>query len=91
MQIRLMMIEKIVRLILDKYRDHPSVLAIVQDHEHTFQSFSFNEVTARDVWLQLKIFDGGKSTSVDQIPPKLVSLANDDLAVPLTDAINCSN
>ena len=29
------------------------------------------------------------STGVDQIPPKLVSLASDDLAVPLTNAINC--
>ena len=45
---------EIVRLSLDKYKDHPSILAIVQDPEHTFQSFSFNEVTARDVWLQLK-------------------------------------
>ena len=81
---------KIVRLILDKYKDHPSILAIVQDPEHTFQSFSFNEVTARDVWLQLKMLDGGKSTGVDQIPPKLVSLASDDLAIPLTNAINCS-
>ena len=81
---------EIVRLILDKYKDHPSILAIVQDPEHTFQSFSFNEVTARDVWLQLKMLDGGKSTGVDQIPPKLVSLASDDLAMPLTNAINCS-
>ena len=27
--------------------------------------------------------DGSKSTGVNQIPPKLVSLASDDLAVPL--------
>ena len=80
---------EIVRLILDKYKDHPSILDIVQDPEHTFQSFSFNEVTARDVWLQLKMLDGSKSTGVDQIPPKLVSLASDDLVVPLTNAINC--
>ena len=81
---------EIVRLILDKHKDHQSMLAIVQDPEHTFQSFSFNEVTARDVWLQLKILDGGKLTGVNQIPPKLVSLASDDLAIPLTNAINCS-
>ena len=37
---------EIVRLILDKHKDHPSILAIVQDPEKTFQSFSFNEVTA---------------------------------------------
>ena len=36
------------------------------------------------------MLDGSKSTGVDQIPPKLISLASDDLAVPLTNAINCS-
>ena len=36
------------------------------------------------------MLDGGKPTGVDQIPPKLVSLASDNLAVPLTNAINCS-
>ena len=81
---------EIVRLILHKYKDYPSILAIVQDPEHTFQSFSFNEITARDVWLQLKMLDGSKSTGVCQIPRKLVSLASDDLAVLLTNAINCS-
>ena len=56
-----------VRSILDKYKDHPSILGIVQDHKHTFKSFSFH---ARDAWLQLKMLDGSKSTGVDQIPPK---------------------
>ena len=37
---------EIARLILDKYKDRPSILAIVQDPE---QSFSFNEVTASEV------------------------------------------
>ena len=41
----------IVRLSLDKYKNHPSILAIVHDPEHTVKSFSFNEVSARDVWL----------------------------------------
>ena len=34
--------------------------------------------------------DGRKSTGEDQIPPKRVLLAADDLAAPLTDAINSS-
>ena len=34
--------------------------------------------------------DGRKSTGEDQIPPKLVLLAADELAAPLTDAINSS-
>ena len=37
---------EIARLILDKYKDRPSILVIVQDPE---QTFSFNEVTASEV------------------------------------------
>ena len=39
---------------------------------------------------QLKSLDGGKSTGEDQIPPRLVLLAADELALPLTNAINSS-
>ena len=34
--------------------------------------------------------DSRKSTGEDQIPPKLVSLAAEELTFPLTDAINIS-
>ena len=81
---------KIVKLILDKYRNHPSILAIAQNTEHSLQTFSFHEVSTKDVWLQLKMIDGRKSTGVAQIPSKLVRLASDELASPLTKAINCS-
>ena len=70
---------EIVRLILDKYKNHPSIVAMVQSTERTFQTFSFNEVSTKDVWVQLKMLDGRKSTGVDQIPPKLVRLASDEL------------
>ena len=79
-----------VRLILEKYKNHPSVLAIVQNPDCNFETFSIQEVEARDVALLLKSFDGKKSTGVDQIPPKLVALAANELTVPLTNAINCS-
>ena len=59
---------EIVKSILDEYKDYPSILATVQDPEHTFEFFSFNEVTATDVWLQLTMLDASKSTGVDQIP-----------------------
>ena len=49
---------EIVRLILDKYKNYPSILAIMQNTERTFQTFSFNEVSTKDVWLQLKMLDG---------------------------------
>ena len=38
----------------------------------------------------LKSLDGKKSTGVDQIPSKLLSLAANELTVPVTNAINCS-
>ena len=56
---------KIVELILDKYKNHPSILAIAQNTECSFQTFSFHEVSTKDVWLQLKMIDGRKFTGVD--------------------------
>ena len=38
----------------------------------------------------LKSLDGRKSTGEDQIPPKLVFLASNELSAALTTAINCS-
>ena len=35
---------QIVRLILEKYKNHPSVLAIIQNPDNEFHSFSFDEV-----------------------------------------------
>ena len=80
----------IVRLILEKYKNHPSVLAIVQNPDSNFEAFSFHEVETRDVALLLKSLNGKKSTGEDQTLPKLVSLAANELTVPLTNAINCS-
>ena len=48
----------IVRVILEKYKNHPSVLAVVQNPDCKFETFSFQEVEARDVALLLKSLDG---------------------------------
>ena len=77
----------LVRLILEKYKDHPSVLAI-REGSDTSNSFSFHEVQHHEVWALLRSLDGKKSTGEDQIPPKLVHLAADELTAPLTFAIN---
>ena len=81
---------QIIRLILEKYENHPSILASIQNPENSFKSFSFHEVKTCKVREQLKSLDGRKSTGEDQIPPKLVLLAAAELALPLTDAINSS-
>ena len=79
---------QIVRLILDKYKDHPSVHAIRESSDISI-SFSFHEVQHQEVWALLRSLDGKKSTGEDQIPPKLVHLAADELtAPPPTFAIN---
>ena len=81
---------QIVRLILDKYKNHPSVLAIIQNPEQVLNTFTFHEIDNQEVAKLLKSLDGRKSTGEDQIPPKLVSLAANELTSTLTTAINCS-
>ena len=81
---------QIIGLILDKYKDHPSISAINQNSTSNFNSFSFHEVEVCQVRKQIKSLDGRQSTGEDQIPPKLVLLAADELALPLTNAINSS-
>ena len=82
--------QQIVRLILDKYKNHPSVLAIFKNPEQVLNTFSYHEIGNQEIMELLKSLDGKKSTGEDQIPPKLVSLASNDVSVTLTMAINCS-
>ncbi len=77
---------EIIRLILEKYKNHPSILAIIQNPEQDFNLFSFREVEVYQVREHLRSLDGKKSTGEDQLPPKLILLAADELAVSLTDA-----
>ena len=81
---------EIVKEILEKYQDHRSIVAITQHSDQVFEPFAFQEVGIYDVWQLLKSIDCGKSTGEDQIPPRLLSLAGNDLALPLTNAINTS-
>ena len=82
---------QIIGLILEKHKIHPSILAIKQSPTKNFNSFSFSEaevVEFSQVRKQLESLDGRKSTGEDQIPPKLVLLAADELALSLANAIN---
>ena len=80
----------IVKLILEKYANHPSILAILQNPENSFLTFSFRTVESNEIRKLLKNIDSKKSTGEDQIPPKLLLLASEELTIPLTDAINNS-
>ena len=77
-------------MILEKYKDHPSVLAIIQNPEQVLDTFTFQEIEHKQVAQLLKSLDGRKSTGEDKIPPKLVSLAANELTNILTTAVNCS-
>ena len=80
----------IVELILEIYKNHPSILAIIEHRGFVSEYFSFNEVTSKEVREIVKPLDCRKSMGEDMLPPKLVSLSADELTVPLTDAINSS-
>ena len=66
------------------------MLAIIQNPEQLLNTFTFQEVGNQEVAKLLKSLDGKKSTGEDKIPPKLVSLAANELTNTLTMAINCS-
>ena len=77
-------------VVLATYKNHPSVLAIIQNPNNNFEPFSFKEVENSAVLRLLKEVDGRKSTGEDNILPKLVSLASVELTAPLNNAINSS-
>ena len=79
---------QVVRLIIEKYKNHPSILPIIQKPDQVMESFTFQEVNSKEVAQLLKSLDGRKSTGEDKILPKLVSLAANELANALTSAIN---
>ena len=79
-----------MRLILQKYQNHPSILAIIQNPENNFNSFSFLEAEVCQVWQQIRSLKDRELTGEDQIPSKLVLLAADEPATPLTYAIDSS-
>ena len=53
-------------------------------------SFDFQQIKATEVKKLLKEIDIKKAVGVDAIPPKLVKISADIIAVPLTQAISCS-
>ena len=61
---------QVVRLILEKYKDHPSVLVIIQNPEQVMGSFTFHEIDNKEVAQLLRSLDGRKSTGEDRIPPR---------------------
>ena len=79
---------QVLRLILEKYTSHPSVLSILQSPEQVLEGFTFQEIDNKEVAQLLKSLNGRRSTGEDKIPPKRASLAANELTSTLTLAIN---
>ena len=54
----------IVRLILQQYQNHPSVLAIIQSLENPFNTFSLHKVSTEDVLRLLRAINDKKSFKI---------------------------
>ena len=82
--------------ILDKYRNHPSIVKIHKNRNLqsnsipiTYSSWG-SKITPKEINTILKTLNSKKAPGIDKIPTKLVKLASDILAEPLSIAINNS-
>ena len=88
---------KVLSSILDKYRNHPSIVKILKNRNLQSSSISIpssswsSKIISREINTILKSLNSKKAPGIDKIPAKLVKLAPDILAEPLSIAINNIN
>ena len=84
----------ILHSIIDRYKNHPSILKIkseVSSKSCSDSYFSRNIlVTSDEVEKLLKFLNSKKTAGTDRLPIKLVKLASEVLSKPLSIAINNS-
>ena len=86
----------VLNSILDKYRDHPSITKIHKNRNLQSSSISIpfsswiSKITPKETNTILKSLNSKKAPGVDKIPTKLVKLASDILAEPLSIVISNS-
>ena len=82
--------------ILDKYRNHPTIVKIHQNRNLLSNSIPIpcsswgSKITPKEINTILKTLNSKKAPGIDKIPTKLVKLVSDILAEPLSIAINNS-
>ena len=87
---------EVLSSILDKYRNHPSIVKILKNKNLQSSSISIpssswgSKITTEEINTILKSLNSKKAPGIDKIPTKLVNLASDFLAEPLPIAINNS-
>ena len=69
--------------------DHPSIEAIKRHMSHV-DNFDFKEVSQNEVRTLLKGLNPKKSPGYDHVPPKLLTIAAEEMSIPLTPLINGS-
>ena len=75
--------------ILCSYKDHTTIKRIMSNVPHV-SMFSFSFVSVKEVQKLLKDVDSKKATGYDNIPPKILKIAADELAPPIANLINLS-
>ena len=76
-----------MKLLLDAYSDHPSILKI--NEKTTNETFNFRHVLPWETYQAILEVNENKSTS-GSIPTKVLQMLARELCVPLTDCINSS-
>ena len=78
-----------IKMIIKSFENHPSIIKI-KEHYRSENSFSFKNVKLSEIKKHLRNINSKKATGEDTIPPKLVKMASEHLALPLTKAINAA-
>ena len=87
---------EVLSSILDKYRNHRSIVKILKNKNLQSSSISIpssswgSKITTEEINTILKSLNSKKAPGIDKIPTKLVKLASDFLAEPLLIVINNS-
>ena len=75
---------------IEKHKNHPSIAKIREKHPDLCDNFTFRSVSEDTVCGYLKRFDSKKATGYDNIPGRIIKLACNEIAPPLTKIINTS-
>ena len=84
---------EVLSSVLEKYRNHPSIVKILKNKNLQSSSISIlssscgSKITTEEINTNLKSLNSKKTPGIDKIPTKRVKLASDFLAEPLSIAI----
>ena len=73
---------------LKDFKDHPSVLRIQQQSVNWSRNLEVKPITQGQVLAALESLNTNKATGYDNIPAKVLKIAADELAKPLTTLLN---